>query len=70
MIVWGKDKFKEPVNACAWNRWFAWYPVHVEGSYRWLETVMRKKNNGRWRYWPEFKSIYDDPDSKPSDFVL
>lgn len=24
------------------HRWFAWYPVHIEGGCIWLETVERK----------------------------
>ena len=26
----------------SWEKWFAWYPVEVDGHYVWLEMVERK----------------------------
>jgi hypothetical protein len=25
-----------------WHRWFAWFPVEIEGRRHWLETVERR----------------------------
>jgi hypothetical protein len=26
-----------------WEKWFAWYPVKVNGEWQWLRVVYRKK---------------------------
>jgi hypothetical protein len=31
-----------------WHRWFAWYPVEVDGKWVWLETLCRR---GTFRVW-------------------
>ena len=51
-----------------WERWFAWRPVKVHGSYTWLKTVYRRDtatyfdNNVffRYRYGTVFDILKDD----------
>jgi len=36
-----------------WHKWFAWFPVPLNGHKKiWLETVYRKEDNyeGNWKY--------------------
>lgn len=28
---------------CPWEKFYAWYPVNVDGRLRWLETLYRRK---------------------------
>lgn len=29
-----------------WHRWFAWYPVVIDGEWVWLESVERLQGEG------------------------
>lgn len=31
-----------------WTRWFAWYPVVIDGQWAWLRWIERRKTT----YWP------------------
>ena len=37
--------------ATEWHRWFAWYPVVIEGQWVWLETVERRLVESLTDYW-------------------
>jgi hypothetical protein len=30
------------IKIMPWEKWFAWYPVKVNGNYTWLKTVYRR----------------------------
>ena len=36
-------KYPAPGDATPWVRWFAWYPVTIEGEFVWFEQVETRK---------------------------
>jgi hypothetical protein len=41
-----------------WHKWFAWYPVKVNGDLQWLKFVYRRKWINTFRSDEEFKTEY------------
>jgi hypothetical protein len=41
-----------------WHKWFAWYPVKVDGNTKWFTFVYRRKWIELYRGRDEFKSEY------------
>ena len=47
----------------SWNKWFAWYPVKINGKRVWMTTVYRRLINtyvdmDDWSYY-EYGTIFD-----------
>lgn len=41
----GKVNYKQvyrKIEIMPWEKWFAWYPVKVNGNYTWLKTIYRR----------------------------
>lgn len=36
-----KPSTEDVIKSRGWHRWFAWYPVEIDGHYIWLETIER-----------------------------
>ena len=41
-----------------WHRWWAWYPVYIDGTVWWLENIERRRVIAEWEFRPPCREIY------------
>jgi hypothetical protein len=61
--TWGTTYVPRKTEVSPWVKWFAWYPVKVNGRRTWLKTVYRRCINTYVDYedWKryEYGNIFD-----------